>query len=55
MNINEIISYDLSLNPNRKQIQQMIDIAFEKFPSVEGVMFISIKVGSINTHILEIQ
>lgn len=39
MNINEIISYDLSLNPNRKQIQRMLDIAFEKFPSVEGVMF----------------
>ena len=39
MNINEIISYDLSLNPNRKQIQRMLDIAFEKFLSVEGVMF----------------
>ena len=36
MNINEIISYDLSLNPNRKQIQRMLDIAFGKFP---GVMF----------------
>lgn len=39
MNTNEIISYDLSLNPNMKQIQRMLDIAFNKFPSVKGLIF----------------
>lgn len=38
MNTNEIISYDLSLNPNMKQIQRMLEQAFEKFPSVEGLI-----------------
>lgn len=31
MNTNEIISYDLSLSPNMKQIQRMLDIALENF------------------------
>ena len=39
MNTNEIISYDLSLNPNLKQISHMLDSAFEKFPTVQGLIF----------------
>ena len=39
MNTNEIISYDLSLSPNMEQIQRMLNTAFEKFPSVEGLIF----------------
>ena len=39
MNTNEIISYDLSLNPNLGQIHRMLDKAFEKFPSVTGLIF----------------
>ena len=39
MNTNEIISYDLSLSPNMEQIQRMLNKAFEKFPSVEGLIF----------------
>ena len=39
MNTNEVISYDLSLSPNLEQIQRMLNTAFEKFPSVEGLIF----------------
>ena len=39
MNTNEIISYDLSLSPNLEQIQRMLGRAFEKFPSVKGLIF----------------
>ena len=39
MHTNEIISYDLSLNPNLAQIQRMLDKAFAKFPSVSGLIF----------------
>ena len=39
MNTNEIISYDLSLHPDLKQIHNMLNNAFEKFPSVEGLIF----------------
>lgn len=39
MNTNEIISYDLSLNQNMKQIQRMLDVGFNKFPAVEGLIF----------------
>ena len=39
MNTNEIISYDLSLSPNMEQIHRMLNKAFEKFPSVEGLIF----------------
>ena len=39
MNTNEIISYDLSLSPNMEQIQRMLNRAFEKFPSVKGLIF----------------
>ena len=36
---NEIISYDLSLSPNLEQIRNMLDNAFKKFPSIEGLIF----------------
>lgn len=39
MNTNEIISYDLSMNPNLEQIERMFNKAFEKFPSLEGLIF----------------
>ena len=39
MNTNEIISYDLSLHPNMEQIHRMLDNAFEKFPTVNGLIF----------------
>ena len=39
MNTNEIISYDLSLHPNIEQIHRMLDKAFEKFPTVNGLIF----------------
>jgi transposase InsO family protein len=39
MNTNEIISYDLSMNPNLEQIGRMLSRAFDKFPSVEGLIF----------------
>lgn len=39
MNTNEIVSYDLSLSPNLEQIHRMLDNAFKKFPSVEGLIF----------------
>ena len=38
MNTNEIISYDLSLSPNLEQIRRMLNRAFEKFPSVNGLI-----------------
>ncbi len=39
MYTNEIISYDLSLHPNLNQIHRMLNCAFEKFPSVKGLIF----------------
>ena len=39
MNTNEIISYDLSLSPNLEQIHRMLNSAFEKFPSISGLIF----------------
>ena len=39
MNTNEIISYDLSINPNLNQVVRMLDKAFDKFPNVEGLIF----------------
>ena len=39
MNTNEIISYDLALSPNLKQIKRMLDKAFDKFSSVNGLIF----------------
>ena len=39
MNTNEVVSYDLSLRPNLDQIRRMLNGAFEKFPSVKGLIF----------------
>lgn len=36
---NEIISYDLSLHPNLKQITDMLTQAYEKFSILEGLIF----------------
>ena len=38
MNTNEIISYNLSLSPNMEQIKDMLQKAFERFPSVQGLI-----------------
>ena len=38
MNTNEIISYNLSLSPNMEQIKDMLHKAFERFPSVRGLL-----------------
>ena len=38
MNTNEIISYNLSLSPNMEQIKDMLQKAFERFPSVNGLI-----------------
>ena len=38
MNTNEIISYNLSLSPNMDQIKDMLHKAFERFPSVNGLI-----------------
>ena len=38
MNTNEIISYNLSLHPNIEQIKDMLRKAFERFPSVQGLI-----------------
>ena len=39
MNTNEIIAYDLAKSPNLEQIARMLNRAFDKFPSVEGLIF----------------
>ena len=39
MNSNEIISYDLSRSPNLKQISNMLEKAFDKFKSTNGIIF----------------
>ena len=38
MNTNEIISYNLSTSPNMEQIRDMLNKAFEHFPSVQGLV-----------------
>ena len=38
MNTNEIISYSLSLSPNLEQIKDMLAKAFQRFPSVQGLI-----------------
>ena len=38
MNTNEIISYNLSLSPNMEQIRDMLQKAFKRFPSVQGLI-----------------
>ena len=54
MNTNEIISYDLALSPNLEQIKRMLDKAFDKYSSVNGLIFTLIKDGNINMLIIEI-
>ena len=36
---NEVISYDLSLQPNLNQIKRLLDKAFESVSSLEGLIF----------------
>lgn len=36
---NEIISYDLSKNPNLEQVSRMLSRAFDKFPETTGLIF----------------
>lgn len=38
MNTNEVISYNLSQRPNMEQVKDMLKKAFERFPSVEGLI-----------------
>lgn len=38
---NEIISYDLSLHPNLKQITNMLNQAFDKYEGLEGLIMYS--------------
>ena len=38
MNTNEIISYNLSLSPNLEQVKDMLNKAFERFPSTQGLI-----------------
>ena len=38
MNTNEIISYNLSLSPNLEQVKDMLAKAFQRFPSVQGLI-----------------
>jgi hypothetical protein len=38
MYTNEIISYDLSLHPNLKQISNMLEKAFNKFPKLNNLI-----------------
>lgn len=38
MNNNEVISYNLSQSPNMEQVRDMLHKAFERFPSVEGLI-----------------
>ena len=38
MNTNEIIAYALAQSPNMEQIKRMISKAFDKFPTVKGLI-----------------
>mgnify|MGYP001496279477 FL=1 len=38
MNTNEVISYNLSLSPNMVQVKDMLNKAFKRFPSVQGLI-----------------
>lgn len=39
MYTNEVVSYDLSLHPDLKQVINMLDKAFKKFTALEGLIF----------------
>ena len=49
MHTNEIISYDLALRPNLEQIKRMLNKAFEKYPSLSGLVMHSDQGCSIGT------
>ena len=49
MNTNEVISYNLSLSPNMAQVKDMLNKAFKRFPSVQGLIMHSDQAGSTNT------
>ena len=38
MHTNEIVAYDLSTSPNMNQINRMLDKAFDKFPTLSGLI-----------------
>lgn len=38
MNTNEVISYNLSMSPNLKQVKDMLQQAFDRFPTVQGLI-----------------
>ena len=48
MNTNEIVSYNLSLSPNMEQIKDMLDKAFQRFPSVKGLIMHSFNSSSVD-------
>ena len=39
MNNREIISWNISKNPNYEQVDNMLDITFHKYPNIEGLIF----------------
>ena len=39
MHNREIVSWDISKHPNYEQISNMLTIAFQKHPSIEGLIF----------------
>ena len=51
MNTNEIIQYDLVLSPNLEQMKRMLDKAFDKFLSVNGLIFHSYQGGCQYQHV----
>lgn len=48
MNTNEIVSYNLSTSPNMEQIKDILNKAFKRFPSTQGLIIstITITAGS---------
>ena len=53
MNTNEIISYDLSMSSNLGQIERILSKAFEKFHSVEGLIFHSDQRWHYTIHVMK--
>ena len=44
MNTNEIVSYNLSTSPNMAQIKDMLNKAFKRFPSTQGLIISTITI-----------
>lgn len=44
MNTNEIVSYNLSTSPNMEQIKDMLNKAFKRFPSTQGLIISTITI-----------